>query len=441
MKKGMNVARLNFSHGSHKEHLKKIRKIRKASKALKTRVGIMLDTRGPELRLGYFSDEVRLSKGQEFTLTSEQLRGNQERASINHPHVLAGLKKGDVVLVGDRAEKMQVVAPGKTQARLKALQAIELSSRRRLAFPDCRLKLPALSKKDRQDLAFGARHGVDFVAASFVRKASDVKEIKNILKKHGSHAAVIAKIENREGVKNANAIINESDGVMVGRGDLGIEMPLQQVPLIQKKLVLKCRRRGKPVIIATQMLESMIGNPKPTRAEVSDIAQAVWQGTSAVMLSGETAVGKYPVKAVEVMSKVAAEAEKQESLEVERANVPEIPDAIGKAAHTLSDSLPIRLILCFTRSGFTASLISKERLRIPILSLSRKESVLNKMTLYYGVIPEKAPSFSAGTGKIVKAIQLAKKNKLVKKNDLVLVTYGSHVGGTPYTDTLRLFTV
>ncbi|MFY9134757.1 MAG: pyruvate kinase, partial [Bacillota bacterium] len=307
---GMDVARLNFSHGVHEEHAERIRRIRAVAAECGKNIPIMLDTKGPELRIGAFeSGSITLAPGDTFIITTQPLLGNSEIVSVNYPGLPILVSQGDKILLDDGQLEMEVRSVKGPAVECEVIVGGVLSDRKRLSVPGRRIDLPTLSSEDKMDLAFGIEHGIDIIAASFIRTASSVQEIKSFTESRGVSLPVIAKIESREGIENINSILRSADGLMVARGDLGVELPAEDVPIIQKQLIQKCRRAGKPVITATQMLDSMIRNPHPTRAEVSDVANAVLDGTDAVMLSGETASGKYPVESVRTMARVVERTE------------------------------------------------------------------------------------------------------------------------------------
>ncbi|MFY9417011.1 MAG: pyruvate kinase, partial [bacterium] len=307
---GMNVARLNFSHGSHEEQRRRIETLRSVAAQLDYPLGILLDTRGPEIRIGTFKNgSVVLEEGQIFTLTTEEVEGDAERVTVQYAGFPSDIKEGDIVLLNDGLLQLEVLAVQGRDVKCRVINGGVLSDRKKINLPHSRVKLPPLSEKDRQDIRFGVEQGVDYIAASFIRRADDILAIKHYLEEMGADIPIIAKIENPEGVENVDAIIRMADGLMVARGDLGVELPAEDVPLLQKMMIRKCNEAGKPVITATQMLESMVENPRPTRAEASDVANAILDGSDAVMLSAETAMGAYPVEAVATMDRIARRAE------------------------------------------------------------------------------------------------------------------------------------
>ena len=311
IKKGMNVARINFSHGVHDEHKKKFNLIKKVREKLNLPIAIMLDTKGPEVRIKQFENGgIYLEKGDEFTLTTEDILGNEKKVAITYNKLTEELKIGDFILADDGLIKFSVKEINGADILCDVLNGGELKNNKSLNFPDTKINLPAITEKDVKDLIFGIEEGIDYIAASFIRKTEDVLAIRKVLEENnGENIRIISKIENREGVNNIDAILDMSDGIMVARGDLGVEISAEEVPLVQKEIIKKCNRLGKPVITATQMLDSMIRNPRPTRAEVTDVANAIFDGTDAIMLSGETAAGKYPIEAVETMARIAVTTE------------------------------------------------------------------------------------------------------------------------------------
>jgi pyruvate kinase len=343
---GMNIARINLSHGNHEEHSKRIKVLRETCKELKVDVALLLDTKGPEIRLGtFFGGKVTLKKNQEFIITSKPMIGNNKEVFVNYDEISETVSPGDKILLADGLIELQVNKIQSDKVICIVLNGGELSDRQGVNIPNKSLTLPALAEKDIEDIIFGIEIGADFIAASFIRKAADVKEVRKVLEENGgSDIHIIAKIENREGVQNIDEIINSADGIMVARGDLGVEIPVQEVPLVQKRIIEKCNLAGKPVITATQMLDSMIRNPRPTRAEATDVSNAIFDGTDAIMLSGETAAGKYPVESVMMMASIAEKADQAliEHVKQRAIDVKSVTDAISHATGSIATRAPLR---------------------------------------------------------------------------------------------------
>lgn len=449
---GMNVARMNFSHGSHEEHKVRIDAVKATRKSLGLPVGIMLDTKGPEIRIKTFKDgKIEIQDGQTFVLTTREVEGDDNIVSLTYEGLPGDVKPGTRLLIDDGLVAFDVVeVKNGTDIVCKALNGGPLSNRKSVNVPGIKLNMPYVSEKDRQDIEFGLEQGIDFIAASFVRTAQDVRDIKEIIAKSGKKGVeIIAKIENMEGVNNVEEILDEAHGVMVARGDLGVEVAFEELPKIQKKLIKICISRGKRVITATQMLESMAKNPRPTRAEVSDVANAVYDGTSAIMLSGETSVGKYPVETVKTMSMIAENAE--ETIHYDRRRVTRLEfqnidvsgddktNAIAHATCSTTADLHAKCIVAFTESGSTAKAVSSFRPGAPIIGATPNETTFHRLTMSWGVIPmlvEKSPS--SGTELYHSSANAAAKALGLKENDIITVTAGMPVGKVNYTNTLRI---
>ena len=366
LRAGMNVARFNFSHGTHEDHGRRIRQVREAAATVKSPVAIMLDTKGPEIRMGTFADKkVTLQAGAPFTLTARDVPGTAEIVSVNYKNLPQEVQAGQTILLADGLVSLHIEKVSGPDILTTVENTGEVSNFKRVAAPDVQLGLPFLSEQDVHDLLFGIEHGIDFIAASFVQKAGDVLAIRRVLESKGADCHIIAKIENAAGVKNIDEILTVADGVMVARGDLGVEIPAEDVPIMQKMLIRRCNLTGKPVITATQMLESMISNPRPTRAEATDVANAIMDGTDAIMLSGETASGKYPVEAVTVMATLARRTEAALSYSdmILARNVScdliTTTDAISHATVKVAHELNAAAIITSTESGYTARMVSK----------------------------------------------------------------------------------
>ena len=429
---GMDVARFNFSHGSHQEHKGRMDSLKKLRKEMKIPVAILLDTKGPEIRTGVLENgqKVTLKEGQKFVLTTRELIGNSSCVSVTYDRLPEDVKEGDRILVDDGLIELKVLGLTEAEITCEVVNGGELGERKGVNVPNVSVNLPAITDKDKEDLLFGIQQGVDYVAASFIRKAEDVKEIKEFLKEHGGeHIDVISKIENAEGVENIDEIIAASDGIMVARGDLGVEIPAYKVPHIQKTIIEKCNRAYLPVITATQMLDSMIRNPRPTRAEVTDVANAIYDGTDAVMLSGETAMGKYSREAVRMMAEIALESEKYLKFEMYRdvefvRGRASVSSAVGFAAVDMVEHIGASCIVTPTVSGKTARLISNLRPSVPIYAVTPYEWVKRKMQLYWGVISVTGYEEDSTENIISHALYMVTRENLVHKGEMVIFTAG-----------------
>jgi pyruvate kinase len=443
---GMNVARLNFSHGSHEEHRKRLETIRQAAAELGANVGIMLDTKGVEIRTGRLEGgEVHLTHGEPFTLHCEERLGNVRGVSISLPELADEVSEGAAVLIDDGVIELRVesIEPGAIHCRVS--RGGRLGDRKGLNVPGETLSRSAMSDEDREDLLFAVAHNVEYIAASFVRSGADVLEIRNLLEERGAAIPIIAKIENSEGVQNLPEIVAAANGTMVARGDLGVELPLEEVPIVQKKIIRTTVMNGKPVITATQMLDSMTQNPTPTRAEVSDVANAILDGTSAVMLSGETAAGAYPVEAVRTMGTLAMEAESQlgeygylQHILKEPAHV--VTDAVTQAAITLADHLEAAALITLTETGRTARSMSKYRPDCPILAVTIESDVVRKLSMNWGVTSVKFDGPRSDSAMIDYAVRCGRELGCIQSGDVVVVTAG--IDGQPgSTNAIRVITV
>ncbi len=390
---GMNVARLNFSHGTHPEHQKKIDLVKAVREELNLPIAILLDTKGPEYRIRTFENgKIQLSEGDTFTFTTEEIIGNQERVAVSYKNLAKDLDVGDIILLNNGLLKFEVISTNGTELECKVLIGGELSDRKSMSFPNKVLKQPYLSEQDKDDLLFGIKNGVDFIACSFVSCKQDLVDIHDFLKSHnGDHIELIAKIENRTGVDNIEEILTECAGILIGRGDMGVEIPFEELPAIQKHLIEECRRLGKRVITATEMLESMIHNPRPTRAEISDVANAVYDGTSAIMLSGETAAGKYPVLTVATMSKIAEQTEQNinytKRFLTSDFKIKNTVDAISHATCGMAIDIGAKAIAVCTHSGRTSRMVSRFRPPVDILGITTKRDTWYQLALSWGIIP------------------------------------------------------
>ncbi len=448
LRAGMNVARFNFSHGSHDGHGERIRQVRSAAEAVQLPVAIMLDTKGPEIRMGKFVNKtVSLREGAMFTLTAREIEGDETAVSVNYKGLPQEVTAGQTVLLADGLVSLRIVEVNGDDILTMVENSGEISDFKRVAVPDVQLGLPFLSEQDVLDILFGIEQGVDFIAASFVQKAADVLAIRRVLESRGADCHIIAKIENAAGVRNIDEILKVADGVMVARGDLGVEIPTEDVPIIQKMLIRRCNLVGKPVITATQMLESMIVNPRPTRAEATDVANAIMDGTDAIMLSGETASGKYPVEAVTVMATLARRTEAALNYGAliaarnESCDPITTTDAISHATVQVAYELNAAAVITSTESGYTARMVSKYRPQAVIVAVTPKEKMLRRMLLLWGVQPVFVPQ-SANTDEMMSnAISGAMASGWIKSGDLVVITAGIPVGITGTTNMIKVHTV
>lgn len=432
VKNGMNVARFNFSHGDHEEQRERMNLLKNVREELDRPVAILLDTKGPEIRTGLLEGgkKVTLKEGSEFILYTEEMTGNETGCCVTYPGLAKDVKPGDRILIDDGLIELKVKQIKSGNIVCHVENGGELGERKGVNVPNVKVKLPAVTEKDIDDILFGIQQDIDFIAASFIRSAKGVKEIRKILKEnHAEHISIIAKIENAEGVENIDEIIEASDGIMVARGDLGVEIPAQEVPHIQKMIIKKCNERYVPVITATQMLDSMIRNPRPTRAEVADVANAIYDGTDAVMLSGETAAGKYPIEALKMMNEIAENTEQYVDYEkyIHHRTMYEqskISSAIGIASVRTARNIGAACIVTPTMSGKTARLISNFRPSMPIYAVTPNEMVQHKMQLYWGVIPLKGYIKDTTENIIVNAMETIKSKRLVRKGQTVVITAG-----------------
>ena len=448
IKAGMNVARFNFSHGNHEGHAARIKQVREAAAAVQAPVAIMLDTKGPEIRMGKFVNKsVTLLEGASFTLTARDIPGTVEIVSVNYKGLPDEVTAGQTILLADGLVSLRIVEVNGPDIVTVVENTGEISDFKRVAVPDVQLGLPFLSEQDVQDILFGVEQGVDFIAASFVQKAADVLAIRRVLESRGADGHIIAKIENAAGVKNIDEILKVADGVMVARGDLGVEIPTEDVPIIQKMLIRRCNQVGKPVITATQMLESMMVNPRPTRAEATDVANAIMDGTDAIMLSGETASGKYPLEAVTVMATLARRTEAALNYASVLATHNEAcdhittTDAISHATVQVAYELNAAAIITSTESGYTARMVSKYRPQAVIVAVTPKEKMLRRMLLLWGVQPVFVPQSSNTDEMMSNAITGAMASGWIKSGDLVVITAGIPVGITGTTNMIKVHTV
>lgn len=444
---GMNVARINFSHGTHGDHAKKIAMIKRVRESKGIALPIMLDTKGPEFRIGVFKNgKIDLAEGDAFTFTSEDVEGDETQVSVSYKNICNEMNPGDKILLNNGLMIFEVVKVAKPKVLCKVLIGGELSSRKSMFFPEKELHLTYLSEQDKKDLLFGIEHSVDFVACSFVSKAQDILDVRNFLKEHGStDIDLIAKIENRTGVNNLNEILDVSDGIMIGRGDMGVEIPYEELPDIQKTIINACRIAGKRCITATEMLESMIKNPRPTRAEISDVANAVYDGSSAIMLSGETAAGAYPVQAVAAMSRIAQQAENRsqfiQAVDEGEYLIRGLSDALSHSACLLARDVNAKAIVVCTRTGGTAKMVSRFRPMIDIIGMTTDARSYQKLALSWGVYPVLSEEYNSVDVLFHFAKCAARDSGLVKKGDTIVITGGTPNGKSGNSNLINLETV
>lgn len=444
MKAGMNVARFNFSHGSHEEHKVKFARVLKVSGELGVSVATLLDTKGPEIRLRDFAaGKVELKAGQDFILTTEEILGDETKASITYKNLKEDVKEGSHILIDDGKIEMEVKKIEGEEIICKILNGGMVSNHKGINIPGVELTMPYISDVDRADIMFGVQMGFDFIAASFVRNKEDVLAIRKILDENKSPIKIISKIESLQGIQNLEEILSVSDGIMVARGDMGVELPMEEVPIIQKKMIKMAVAAGKHVITATQMLESMINNPRPTRAEANDVANAIYDGTTAIMLSGESAAGRYPVEAVETMARIAERTENaidydSRMLRSTPRNLDDVTTAISYATCTTSMRLSAQAIITVTMSGFTAGMVSRYKPKCQIVACSVNPRVCRQMALMWGVTPILMAREETTKELFDEAIHLAKKQGLVENGDTVVLTAGMPLGVSGKTNMIQV---
>ena len=444
---GMNVARFNFSHGTHEEHREKFKRLVRLRREMGKPVATLMDTKGPEIRLRDFEGGgVILEKGKGFTLTTEEVMGTAERATISYKGLVKDVSSGSTILIDDGLIELHVENVTETDIHCTVVNGGPVSNHKGVNVPDTDLSMPFISEQDRADIELGCKLGYEYIAASFTRTADDVREIRKILDERGSHMKIIAKIESTQGVNNIDEILDVADGVMVARGDLGVEVPMEEVPIYQKHIIHLAEVRGKIVVTATQMLDSMMKNPRPTRAEATDVANAIYDGTTAIMLSGETASGSYPIEAVKTMSRIAEAAENAIDYHRrfrERADKDEvdITTAISHSTCMVAQDINAKAIVTVTMSGFTARRISKYKPTCPIVACSVSEAVACQMNLLFGVIPLTIPQLDNEEGLFESAVIAAKKAGIAEKGDKVVLTAGVPLGQTGNTNMIRVFEV
>ena len=444
---GMNVARINFSHGTHEEHAKKIAMIKKIRDEKQIPLPILLDTKGPEFRIRTFRNgKINLKEGDKFTFTTEEIEGDETRVSVSYKGICEDMNPGDKILLNNGLMVFEVKKVKAPNVECIVVIGGELSNRKSMFFPEKQLNLVYLSEQDKSDLLFGIEQGVDFVACSFVSKAQDIIDVRNFLHEHGSDDIdLIAKIENRAGVNNLQSILDVSDGIMIGRGDMGVEIPYEELPDIQKTIINACRLAGKRCITATEMLESMIKQPRPTRAEISDVANAVYDGSSAVMLSGETAAGLYPVQAVAAMARIAMQAESKEQfiqkLEDTDYLIRGTADALSHSACTLARDVKAKAIVVCTRTGGTAKMVSRFRPNIDIIGMTTDIRSYRKLALSWGVVPVMSEEYNSVDVLFHFAKCAARDSGLVKKGDTIVITGGTPNGKSGNSNLINIETI
>lgn len=441
---GMNVARLNFSHGTHADHLQNIALIRAVREELRSPIAILLDTKGPEYRIKTFENGyINLKEGDEFAFTSEDIVGNEHEVSVTYAGMIEELSAGDTILLNNGLLSFCVLRTEQNRVVCRVVEGGELRNRKSMSFPGKVLHQPFLSEQDKEDLLFGIENGVDYIACSFVSCRQDLLDVRAFLEENGAKdVALIAKIENQSGVDNIEDICCECEGIMIGRGDMGVEIPYEELPAIQKKLITKCRMMGKRVITATEMLESMIYNPRPTRAEISDVANAVYDGTSAVMLSGETAAGKHPVEAVEAMAKIAERTERSINYEKRFAGtdfqIRNTLDAISHAACCMAIDIHAKAMAVCSLSGMTARMVSRFRSPVDIIGITTEETTWRKLALSWGVTPVICETFPSTEVLFYSAKQVVKNMLGLQKGDRIVVTGGVTNGQSGNTNLIKV---
>ena len=449
---GMNVARLNFSHGDYDGHEKKLKLIRRVERSVKKPIAALLDTKGPEIRTGHMQGgEIMLTQGSKIVLVSDDnpFDGTPERIWVNYRLLAHEVVPGQSIFIDDGALNLEVEKVDGDEVTCKVIVGGPLRNTKGINIPGADITMPALSEKDKQDIAWGIQHGMEYLAVSFVKTAKDILEVRKLIQEYGSGMKILAKIETKQAVDNISEIVDVVDGVMVARGDLGVEIATEDVPLVQKRIIEMCRVRGKVVIVATQMLDSMIRNPRPTRAEASDVSNAVLDGTDAVMLSGETASGNYPVQAVATMRRIVDRAERElglwgnhknnEQNPLELEGIP-VPDAVSGAAVLIAKQIKAPAILCLSRSGLTAKMISKHRPECPILGLTPSQQTWRELALWWGVTPVRLSEMSDVNVAAKEAVNICVREKLLPEGELVVITAGVPVGRPGSTNVVEVLT-
>ena len=444
VREGMDVARFNFSHGTHPEQKERLDKLKEIRSRLGKHVAALLDTKGPEIRIRTFADgKVELEEGQVFTLTPEEIEGTKDKVSVTYENLYKDVHVGGRVLIDDGLIELEVVSIEGKDVNCIVKNGGTVSNRKGINLPGVEVSMPCISEKDRDDILFGIREGFDFIAASFTRTAEDVEEIRTLLRENGGEKInIIAKIENQQGVNNIDSIIDAADGIMIARGDMGVEIPLEDVPVIQKEIITKVYHAGKQVITATQMLDSMMKNPRPTRAETTDVANAIYQGTSAIMLSGETAAGKYPIEALQTMVKIAVRTESdipysQHFSVRQKEEKPDMTTAISHATCMTAIDLDAKAIITVSKSGHTAKMISKYRPGCQIVGCSPDEMTCRKLNLSWGVLPVLIKEEYSMEILFLHATEAAERMGYVKEGDVVVLTAGVPLGKPGNTNLLK----
>lgn len=442
---GMTVGRLNMAHGEPEEHAARIERVRQAAKELDTFIPIMMDIKGPEVRIGKLKeDSCVLTAGETLVLTTEQIEGDCTRVSVNYPDMPKVVKANDRILIDDGLIELRVESATDTEIACRIVSGGKLKPRKGVNLPGIHTTLPGVTERDIRHIGFGIEQNIEMIAVSFVRKGDDIREVRRILEERGAgHVQIISKIENEEGIDHLDDILEASDGIMVARGDLGVEVPVEKVPAMQKEMIDKCNLAGKPVIVATHMLESMQVNPRPTRAEVSDVYNAVMQGADVVMLSGESAAGKYPVQAVQTMARVAGQAEATidypEQFNRKRAeHATDITEVVSQSAVSAALELDAKAIITSTESGFTARMVSKYRPKAPILAITHNPHVLSKVCLLSGVFPFLGEQVTTTDEMFRSAIQTALKTGYVSQGDTVVLSAGLPLGQAGTTNLMQV---
>ncbi|MGL6108129.1 pyruvate kinase [Romboutsia sp.] len=444
---GLNVCRFNFSHGSHEEHKGRLDMAKKVSKKLNKPVALLLDTKGPEIRTGNFADpEVLLEEGTKFTITMKDVVGTKEMCTVSYKGLANDVVPGDTILIDDGLVGLKVQEINGDDIVCVVENSGIVKNHKGVNVPGVKINLPAITPKDESDIEFGISQGIDYIAASFVRKAADVLAIREILEKNNAtDIQIISKIENQEGVDNIDEILQVSDGIMVARGDLGVEIPTEEMPIVQKMMIKKCNELAKPVITATQMLDSMMRNPRPTRAEVTDVANAIYDGTDAIMLSGETAAGKYPVESVKMMATIAKRTEETldygKLLQENSSNNVTVTDAISHATCTTAVDLDASAIITSTSSGHTARMVSKFRPKAPIIATTNDEKVMRRLALTWGVYPVKSNQAGNTDEVIENSIEAARSANYINNGELVVITAGVPVGVSGTTNLIKVHVI
>ncbi len=427
---GMNVARLNFSHGNYETHGEVIRTIRSIARTMNRPVGILLDLQGPKIRVGKLEDgqPVRLKRNATFSITSRPIVGTAEIVSTTYQNLPQDVKENDMILLDDGLIRLQVVSVSGDTVKCRVINGGDLKENKGINLPGVSISAPSLTEKDKRDVNFGIQNGVDFFALSFVRTADDLQQIKSIMKNKGVSIPVIAKIEKPEAVENLSSILEAADGIMVARGDLGVELQPEQVPTIQKQIIYLSAKNNKPVITATQMLETMSTNPIPTRAEASDVANAIFDGTDAVMLSGETASGRYPVKALRMMAKIADQAETSPFMKYNIQHAPDSSDlvthAVAQSAVNILHEIKARCIVAFSVSGKTSKQISKQRPSAPVFAFTSRKEIYNRLGLLWGITPMYIPKINDAKRLVESSERLLMDKNHVQKGDLIVIVIG-----------------